>query len=433
MISPRKVGRQLATIAAAGRAFATSATFRGQLAALLGSDRATQRITETERQSVDDDARAYADLTVASLALVAPSIASAPPHLNLVVPQLRVGAVFAGVSTALEVAADLARLLSRPLRVVVLSPNDHDTGDVVGLIRERVALDADVITRRDLASSTFGEDDLWIATHWTTAHALQIACGLKRIDPARVIYLIQDYEAGFTPWSTDFALARATYHAGFRPIVNSTPLAAHLRRWEGLDIPASRVFGPAFDLDLLRRTQERRARRDRIRILFYGRPSKPRNLFPLGVAALSVAIRELGQLASKVEVISAGEQHPNLDLGHGVTLTSRGTLPWDAYFELLASADVVLSLQYSPHPSHPPFDAAISGALAVTNEFDDTRANLHPRLFAAEPTADGLGIALAHAVRLAHEDGPGGFEQLPKHHLGGPLGPVLRGLAQELA
>ena len=77
---------------------------------------------------------------------------------------------------------------------------------------------------------------------------------------------------------------------------------------------------------------------------------------------------------------SAGEKHRNVDLGHGHKLESLWLTAVERLrtLEYIASANVVLSLQHSPHPSHPPFDAAISGARAVTNEFYGTRAGLHP-------------------------------------------------------
>ncbi|MBK0296911.1 hypothetical protein IAE22_34075, partial [Bacillus sp. S34] len=67
-------------------------------------------------------------------------------------------------------------------------------------------------------------------------------------------------------------------------------------------------------------------------------------------------------------------------------------------FRFITSTNVVLSLQHSPHPSHPPFDGAISGARVVTNEFRDTRGHLHPNLAAvpadrAAAAADAADVA----------------------------------------
>src|SRR5690606_38329276 len=152
-------------------------------------------------------------------------------------------------------------------------------------------------------------------------------------------------------------------------------------------------------------------------------------LYQLGVSALRVAARELGAEVAPVSFISAGEPHAPVPLGAGATLRSVGTLPWDEYFELIATAQVVLSLQESPHPSHPPFDAAISGAFAVTNAFDGSRAKLHDRLAAVPGTPQELGGAVARSVRRARAEGVPDFTPLADGVLGRPLAAALDHLA----
>jgi hypothetical protein len=214
---------------------------------------------------------------------------------------------------------------------------------------------------------------------------------------------VQDYEPGFTALSTDRVTASGTYRAGFHLLVNSEPVAAVLRAAEGVAVDATAVFAPDLDLVRLAAIAAQRASgappARPVTVLFYGRPSKPRNLFALGIAALRVAAPALPGIP--VRWVSAGEQHRYIDLGGGHRLESRGTLGWDEYFALLGECDVVLALQASPHPSHPPLEAALSGALAVTNEVAGTRASLHSRLLAVSPDPAALGAAVAEAVRAA--------------------------------
>ncbi|BDZ51532.1 hypothetical protein GCM10025867_37730 [Frondihabitans sucicola] len=124
--------------------------------------------------------------------------------------------------------------------------------------------------------------------------------------------------------------------------------------------------------------------------------------------------------------------HRDVDLGHGLKLESVGTLPWDAYFRFIASRNVVLSLQLSPHPSHPPFDGAISGAQVVTNEFAGTRAHLHPNIAAVPADPVSLGEAVAEAVRRAAGAGPTGYLDLAPGTLGGSLDDAVAHLAHDL-
>jgi len=430
-----RVVRQVRALAMVNTQFLTRTEFRTRASELAGAyspAKLAQSIRIAENDQADASSRVYEGLTDASLALALPRLAPIPRRLNLVVPEVREGAVFAGVATALEVATGLARRLGLELRIVMIVPGNDDAAGARALVRDRFGTDADVVPRKDLRSATFGDDDLWMATHWTTAHALQVMSRLERVDPDRVIYLIQDYEAGFNPWSTEFALARDTYRAGFIPFVNSTPLARHLRLADGLDVDDDLVFGPAFDLDVLQRTHSARRPGHDVKVLFYARPSKPRNLYRLGLSSLRVAVRDLGDDREGVTFVSACESHRRLPLGYGKTLESVGTLPWSDYFDLLATSQVVLSLQHSPHPSHPPFDAAISGAIAITNEFNGERQGFHESLVAVPADADSLGRALADSVRRVREEGPRPFSPLPDSRLGGPLAAALDRLAERV-
>lgn len=380
---------------------------------------------DAELAAADLAARPWAQLVETSTALAGIRLdPTARRHLDLVVGEIRADATFAGISTAIVVGRALAEELGLPLRIVMVG---HTTNGNSGAAAEAYVasrfpgVNARVVTREALLDETFSPDDTWLATHWKTAHAVDVAVRGRRIDARRVAYLMQDYEPGFSPWSTEYAVAASTYQRGFQPIVNSSPLHAYLRDHEGLEIDAELVFAPDLDLDLLRRVAGRRRHGDVTRVLFYGRPSKHRNLYRLGLTALKIAAARLAESGRPVEFVSAGEKHGDVDLGSGRVLSSRGTLPWDDYFDLLASTNVVLSLQYSPHPSHPPFDAAISGAYAVTNDFGSTRSRLHDRIAAVPAEPDALADAVVAAVLRDAADGPGDFLDLVPGLLGGDL------------
>lgn len=425
----------LADIGKLNLGYLRSSEFRAAVLHAHGRTTAAQgdAIDRRERAVAPAAAQVFFGLVDSSLALstFAPTPAT-PRHVNLVLPEFRADAVFAGVSTAIDVVSGLSARLGLPVRVIALArnqiPSDAETGR--SLLREKFGLgDVEVLLRQDLPGSRFHPDDRWVATHWTTAHALDVAAHAELVSRSSVTYLVQDYEPGFTPWSTSFTTARSTYHAGFTPLVNSRPLLDHLERTEGLDVPLGQVFGPAFEMDRLADVAARRVRGDRTTVLFYGRPSKPRNLFELGVASLRRAVQILGDEAATVDVVSAGEGHPSFDLGGGRSLSPLGRMAWDDYFAFLPTAGVVLSLQMSPHPSHPPLESAISGAHAVTNEFYGTRAHLHDNLTAVPESPDALGSALAAAIRRERAEGPGAFSPIAPERIGGPLEDALDAVA----
>jgi len=313
--------------------------------------------------------------------------------------------MFAGARTAIQVGLSLADLLDVPVRLIGLT--GRMSGElrtaVQELIRSEYSSSAARVTAilgsEELSESLLGSEDRWLATHWTTAHSIDVAARLGVVNPERVIYLIQDYEPGFSPWSTDFALARSTYHAGFEPLVNSSPLASYLRAEESLVIDDRLVFRPDLDLDRLERAWDIRQRSEgrRPSVLFYARPDKPRNLFAIGMSALALVALE----DESVEIRSAGASHQRPRSGPLSRMTLLGRTEWDRYFDHLAEADVLLSLQYSPHPSHPPLDAVVSGGLAVTNELGGVRGNLDPALDAVEPDPQSLAVAVRRSLGLA--------------------------------
>ena len=120
----------------------------------------------------------------------------------------------------------------------------------------------------------------------------------------------------------------------------------------------------------------------------------------------------------------AGEGGPDIDLADGVALRNLGVLERAAYFDEIARVDVGLTLQATPHPSHLPFDLAISGAFAVTNEVDGSRNEMHPRIVATSSTPEALSRLLVAMVDRARSD-----ERVPIGYLpvrDGQLGSSLR-------
>jgi len=362
-----------------------------------------------------DGASLYAGLHKNAMAVLAMKRDDTSSRLNVLVPRLEPGKVFAGLRTALDVAAAAAVFMRLPLRVLcidqVLTETEKQT--LVASVRQLAGksdLTIEIVGANELPLVSQGRDDIWLATYWTTAFALSVAAKCDVIRAEQVVYLIQDYEPGFFAWSTESALAESTYDSGFIPMVNSRPLAAYVGRARDLRIDAEHIFFPRIDLQLLQRAAESRVRSDASRILFYGRPSKPRNGFDIGVAALRIARRTLASEGIDIAVVSAGEAHPNIALDDGREITSLGTLPWDDYFSTLGRTDVVFSLQLSPHPSHPPLDAVASGAYAVINDVAGTRSGIHERLLAGPASPDALAAILCDAVRRSRVSPPASFE-----------------------
>ncbi|MEV8174575.1 hypothetical protein [Microbacterium sp. NPDC079176] len=352
-------------------------------------------------------------------------------HVNVTLLDFNPAAMFAGVKTALETAVLIGEVTHRPIRIVLLRPTGLLGDDRAQFVKERrSALERafpetewSIVCDDELTSLTFGTDDIWVATHWMTAHALDLASRVGAIDLHRVIYLVQDYEPDHFAGDRDRPAAESTYRAGFVLLVNSRQVAAFLRG-HGVDVNDEHVFAPQFDSRYLRTVASRRSTETVPLIFFYGRPSTPRNMFGLGIETLRRAASEFARRGNEVEFVMAGESGPDIDLANGFTLRNLGVLERTAYFDEIARVDVGLTLQATPHPSHLPFDLAISGAFAVTNEVDGSRNQMHPRIVATSSTPEALSTLLVAMVDRARNGARVPIGYLPVRD--GQLGSSLR-------
>lgn len=352
-------------------------------------------------------------------------------HVNVTLLDFNPTAMFAGVKTALETAVLIGEVARRPIRMILLRSTGLLGDDRAQFVEERLNalenafphVEWSIVCDDDLTGTPFGSDDIWIATHWMTAHALDLASRVDAIDLHRVIYLVQDYEPDHFAGDSDRPAAESTYRAGFTLLVNSRQVAAFLRR-HGVDVNDEHVFAPQFDSRQLRTVASRRSTQTVPLVFFYGRPSTPRNMFELGIETLRHASSEFARRGSNVDFVMAGEAGPDIELTDGFTLRNLGVLERTAYFDEIARVDVGLTLQATPHPSHLPFDLAISGAFAVTNEVDGSRNEMHPRIVASPSTPETLSALLVKMVDRARSD-----ERVPVGYLpvrDGQLGSSLR-------
>jgi glycosyltransferase involved in cell wall biosynthesis len=137
-----------------------------------------------------------------------------------------------------------------------------------------------------------------------------------------------------------------------------------------------------------------------VQIVFYGRPSTPRNAFALGLAALSEVKDRFGDA---VRIVAAGEDWNPGQFGVGDVLENRGALTdLDAVADLYRSSHVGLALQLTPHPSYQPLEFAACGVATVANRNPHTEWLLRDGETAL--LADALPSAIAEALARLVED-----------------------------
>ena len=257
-----------------------------------------------------------------------------------------------------------------------------------------------------------------MATAWWTADL-----GFRLLDEQRrifgaarpLVYLIQDFEPGFYPWSVQYALADATYQ---RPdetlaLINSEELAAFMHR--------RAHFCAAWCLPF-RINSEIGARlkptiKEKI-ILVYGRPRVARNAFPIIVEGLRRWQGRAPHENCAWRIAFAGQEfEPDLiaELENAACL---GKMPLEDYADLLNRSAIGVALMISPHPSYPPLEMGSAGVVTITNNHESkdmtARADtiLSLDLIAPDAIADALDAARAR-VRLDRPTAPTPVRPLP--------------------
>ena len=267
------------------------------------------------------------------------------------------------------------------------------------------------VSLRDATAQTLriGENDMFLASLWTTA---QQAHDLLHLTTAkRFLYLIQDYEPGFYPFSSRYAMALETYGFAHQPIVNQAVLADFLAdsKIGRFAEPGFRerciTFEPALDREVFRPLPQGARRMGPRTLLVYARPSNPRNMLGLAVEALKIAIGEdVFEKDWRILAIGSRGSLPEIRLPSGLAMTDAPWASYGDYGRLLREADVLLCPMLSPHTSYPVLEMAASGGISVTTSFaSKTAARLEaisPNIVAAEPSARSLAEKLAVAVRM---------------------------------
>jgi hypothetical protein len=330
------------------------------------------------------------------------------PRLVVLMPHLRLSKMSGGPNTILQVTARLLPLGVRIRYVGAFGPIEPDAAALRAHIREVTGVEAgpDAVDFVDASGPgavlRLGAGDVPFATWWPTAHVADAALGVVRA--REFVYLVQDFEPGFYPWSTKYALAAATYGMPMRAIVNEPLLLDHLQaervgRFADATTDAT-SFMPAVDRAVF--AAGRRGEGGTRRLVFYARPRNPRNLFELGLRALRTAVADGVFDGGDWEFLAIGQDLIDLPLSDRHVLRAVPWLSYADYAAFLGRSDVLLSLMLSPHTSYPPLEMAAAGGRVVTNTFGVKTAGalvaISTAIHAAPPELGPLVAALRDAV-----------------------------------
>jgi len=342
----------------------------------------------------------------------------AHPTVNVVTDSISAGSLFGGVATALILAAQVAVRIDGNLRIVTRT-TPGDPGVAARLLRDAgvdLPTDVEVVYAGpgSAAAVPMGDQDIFIPTSWWTAVPTLTAVG-----HSRVVYLLQEDERMFYPMGDEsLRCAELLEDPRLHTVINTDMLFRHFTEGPSpLPELAGRsvVFEPAFPSGLFHEDAARPVAGSKRTFLFYARPNNVRNLYWRGLEAIERSILAGTLTTDEWRFVFVGKDIGKVVLPGSPEVEIAENLSLEEYAGFIRSADLGLSLIYSPHPSYPPLDLAASGATVVTNSFGTTKVDLagySPNIICTEPTVDALVDGIARAVTAVSEphrasgDGP---------------------------
>jgi hypothetical protein len=337
-------------------------------------------------------------------------------RLVVLLPHVQADGTTGGPNTVLNLTARVARHGLHVHYVGLQDSEPHGRAAFLDYVRDltnvdvpaaRVTIDAAGEERQ----LRIHENDVFLATMWTTAHVARAAIQWTRAK--EFVYLIQDFEPGFYAWSTPYALALDTYSCPCRALVNESLLLSHLEReCSGGNERGRRAqwrsFEPAVDRGLFRPPVDPTRQPE---LLFYARPSQPRNLFDLGLSSLRKVAQE--GLLNGWRCRAVGSAIPRIPLSEHVELEPTPWYRYSHYAASLSQAELLVSLMLSPHTSYPPLEMAASGGRVVTTAFGTKTSNelrqISPAIEGAAPTSEQTTAAIRSAVREIEREREAGW------------------------
>jgi hypothetical protein len=334
------------------------------------------------------------------------------PTLNVLNSALTKAGMTGGPNTIINLAFRIAQL-GVPVRLVTtVETSTMDTQwflkHVSELLGTEMLAQVPIVSAADPKNPlSIGLNDVFLASHWTTAQQLKSV--LPKMKNERFFYILQEFEPGFYSWSSNYALAVETYGMDFYPIINEKLLARHMfasglgRLGEKSIQDSAIIFEPAVDGRIFKPNSDQTISANRPRrLLFYARPTNARNMFGLGIAALREATKSKELEAWDILAIGGRGSVPQMALNNGLVLKAAPWMNYDGYAGMLREADVLLCPMLSPHTSYPVLEMPATGGLSVTNTFSfKTREELETLsdgIVATEPTVEGLSAGIVDAV-----------------------------------
>ena len=285
---------------------------------------------------------------VNSALFILPGFSAIYAGLNNIFNYVQFLSVNKGIKTSIAILDSPDKITQYKEIVIAKFPNLHNVSFISTTIHT-----ADELPRSDIA----------ICTQWATAYVLA-----KYNKTKRKCYFIQDKEASFYPKGTISALAEFTYKLNFYALANTPGLLEWYKREFGGD---GFVVKSMVSLDKYKPSLKTRQKKP-YKVFFYGRPNEPRNAFELGISALTLLKKQLG---NQVEIFSAGADWSEEEYNLEGIVKNLGKIPYDSLPKFYRSMDAGVMFMFSGHPGVVASELMASGCPVVVNEYNDKTWN----------------------------------------------------------
>ncbi len=310
--------------------------------------------------------------------------AEGKPTVWIVFPTLNPDIMFGGYRAVLWLVVAILQA-GFAVRIVCLQ---EDPNLPYFLLREGSAavrqafMNVGVLDRTAFAEAAYGPEDRFMAySAWDLPICARLAARTRHLP----LMLAQEYEPVFYDNGAHRALCESIYRIPHFAIINSDFLRDYFEAhgvgpFAGRSPAESRSRYVTFQhriIQLPRQTARSMTARSTRTLVLYARPEghAARNVFEIAVLALQRLCRaSFFGPEWRFEGVGALSSLPPLELGDGHQMTLREKQSEEDYAKMCGGMDVGVSLMYAPHPSVMPFEFATTGAMVVTNTYENRSA-----------------------------------------------------------
>lgn len=323
-------------------------------------------------------------------------------RLNIIYNGFDRSAFFGGKATALLLAVTYCNNCGVDLRIISQDPDAGIFSEFVKLFDLETNFNVSFFSLNSGRYLEVDSKDDFLCTMWVNADAVLNTPTIT----GKVFYIMQEVETFFYDHG-DMALRAYNTLSNDRiiPIVNSKLLYDYLCSHGYRNVSDNGCFfQPVFSHKLLKASENSFKKKDKYRLFFYGRPGHQRNVFYFGADVLNEALKRGIIDPDKWSISIIGDNTtPKFGFDVDVELEIHGAMSWEEYCSFLSTVDLCYSMIYTPHPSYPPLDAVSSGAVSLTNRYQNKQdlSDFSANIIMADLNTESMLDGLKKAVELA--------------------------------